>query len=102
MKIVLFEMEPRELPVFEALQTGHVLKHVEQPLDRENVAENSDAEIVSTFIFSRLDRTVLERMPRLRLIATRSTGFDHIDLDYCGSRGIAVANVPSYGENTVA
>ncbi len=61
-----------------------------------------DAEIVSTFIYSKLDRQVLEKLPSLRLIATRSTGFDHIDMEYCAERGIAVANVPSYGENTVA
>jgi D-lactate dehydrogenase len=45
---------------------------------------------------------VLDEMPELKFIATRSTGFDHIDLDACRSRGIVVSNVPSYGENTVA
>jgi len=40
--------------------------------------------------------------PNLKFIATRSTGFDHIDLDACLKRGIVVSNVPSYGENTVA
>lgn len=102
MKIVLFEMEPRDYPVFEALEPEHALVHVEQPLDRESAPAHADAEVVSTFIYSRLDRAVLEQLPRLKLIATRSTGFDHIDIDYCASQGIAVANVPSYGENTVA
>ena len=41
-------------------------------------------------------------MPRLKMVATRSTGYDHIDLKAARRRGIAVANVPSYGENTVA
>jgi D-lactate dehydrogenase len=41
-------------------------------------------------------------LPHLKLIATRSTGFDHIDLDYCKQHNISVCNVPSYGENTVA
>lgn len=100
--MVLFETEPREIPIFEPLETGHALAHVERPLDRESAGAHADAEVLSTFIFSRLDREVLERMPALRLIATRSTGFDHIDLEYCATRGIAVANVPSYGENTVA
>ena len=35
-------------------------------------------------------------------MATRSPGFDHIDVAECGRRGITVCNVPSYGENTVA
>lgn len=38
----------------------------------------------------------------LKLVATRSTGFDHIDLDYCKDKGITVCNVPVYGDNTVA
>lgn len=36
------------------------------------------------------------------MIATRSTGFDHIDLGACKERGILVSNVPIYGEVTVA
>ena len=36
------------------------------------------------------------------MIATRSTGYDHIDLDYCRDKGIKICNVPEYGENTVA
>ena len=59
-------------------------------------------DILSVFISSRLDRAFLKACPGLKLITTRSTGFDHIDLEACGERGIAVANVPVYGENTVA
>jgi D-lactate dehydrogenase len=38
----------------------------------------------------------------LKLIATRSTGYNHIDTHYCAERDIMVSNVPTYGENTVA
>jgi D-lactate dehydrogenase len=41
-------------------------------------------------------------MPGVKLVATRSTGYDHIDLASCAARGIPVCNVPRYGENTVA
>jgi D-lactate dehydrogenase len=57
---------------------------------------------LSVFIYSRVTREVLDALPELKFVATRSTGFDHIDLEACRSRGIAVSNVPSYGENTVA
>jgi D-lactate dehydrogenase len=60
------------------------------------------ASIVSPFIHSAVGSDVIAAMPDLRLIATRSTGFDHIDLIAAEKRGIAVCNVPSYGENTVA
>lgn len=62
----------------------------------------SQVEVLSCFIHSTLDQDVLSRCPRLRLVATRSTGFDHIDLQACAERHIAVCNVPQYGENTVA
>jgi D-lactate dehydrogenase len=59
-------------------------------------------EALSVFIYSHVTREVLEALPNLKLIATRSTGFDHIDVEACRDRGVAIANVPSYGENTVA
>ena len=59
-------------------------------------------EALSVFIYSRVTREAIDAMPKLKWIATRSTGFDHIDVEACGKRGIAVSNVPSYGENTVA
>jgi D-lactate dehydrogenase len=45
---------------------------------------------------------VINALPNLTFIATRSTGFDHIDLEAAKARNIQVANVPSYGEHTVA
>lgn len=58
--------------------------------------------ILSTFISSRIDKKIIDCLPSLKLISTRSTGFDHIDTDYARSKGIVVSNVPVYGENTVA
>src|SRR5580765_4216349 len=65
-------------------------------------ADAQTADCVSVFIYSQLDAAALAKFPSARLIATRSTGFDHIDLQECRRRKIAVSNVPSYGENTVA
>lgn len=73
-----------------------------ESLSIDNVSEYSKASILSVFIDSRVSREVLEKLPNLKLIATRSTGFDHIDLDYCKEKGILVTNVPNYGQNTVA
>jgi len=69
-----------------------------------DAAESSlkDAALVSVFINSRADKKLLEKLPKARLIATRSTGYDHIDVVAAKARGIAVATVPTYGENTVA
>ncbi len=102
MKIVIFETEPREAPAFDSLKPGHMLELTAQPLRADNAHEYADAEIVSTFIYSALGRDVLAKLPQLKLVATRSTGYDHIDTRYCAEHGITVCNVPTYGENTVA
>ena len=62
----------------------------------------SDVQILSIFINSKVNKEQLKRMPSLKLIVTRSTGFDHIDLDACKKRNIHVCNIPDYGSNTVA
>jgi D-lactate dehydrogenase len=63
---------------------------------------DADAEILSVFVDSVVDKDLIAKMPNLKFIATRSTGFDHVDLAAAAARGITVSNVPSYGENTVA
>lgn len=80
--------------------TDHYWEFVEESVSSDNV--NPDAEVVSIFVSSSLTKEMMEKMPRLKLIAARSTGFDNIDLDYTRQRGITVTNVPTYGENTVA
>lgn len=59
-------------------------------------------EVLSVFVCQPVQRADLDKMPNLKLIATRSTGFDHIDVVATKERNITVVYVPSYGENTVA
>lgn len=63
---------------------------------------DAEAEALCIFIDSHIGEDELKRFPALKLIATRSTGFDHIDLSAAKARGVTVVNVPFYGENTVA
>ncbi|MEQ1866169.1 MAG: hydroxyacid dehydrogenase [Micropepsaceae bacterium] len=102
MKLVVFEAEPREASAFDALKAQDDVTVTGEPLRIGNAGRFAEAEVVSTFIYSELNRRVLEQLPVLKLIATRSTGVDHIDTAYCAERGIAVSNVPTYGANTVA
>ncbi|MBI3440877.1 MAG: hydroxyacid dehydrogenase [Proteobacteria bacterium] len=73
-----------------------------EPLNADNAKRCVDAEIISTFIYSDLSRKTLEQLRNLKFITTRSRSVDHIDLDYCAEKDIAVSNVPAYGEHTVA
>ncbi len=52
--------------------------------------------------FGRVTRQVLDRLPNLKLIVTRSAGYDHIDLTEAARRGIPVCNVPDYGAHMIA
>ena len=74
----------------------------EEKLTLENSKKFKDYEVVSTFISSQLSAETLKELVNLKFIATRSTGFDHIDLNYCKNHNIVVSNVPSYGSHTVA
>ncbi len=43
----------------------------------------------------------LARLPDLKMIAVAATGYDVIDVAYCKSHGIAVANIRNYAVHTV-
>ena len=80
----------------------HKLIFIDGKLSKKNVSKARQAEALCPFIYSELDARTLAGLPRLKLISTMSTGYDHIDLKACRKRGIKVCNVPTYGENTVA
>ena len=52
--------------------------------------------------FCHVTADVLDGCPNLKLIVTRSSGYDHIDLDAARVRGIVVCNVPDYGAHMIA
>jgi D-lactate dehydrogenase len=102
MRVAFFEIKDWERRYLEERMRAGEASFEPGTLDASIVRTIRDAECLSTFIYSRLTADVLAELPALRLISTRSTGFDHIDLDACQQRGVRVSNVPSYGENTVA
>ena len=104
MQAVCFETAPweRRYLTRTLAQRKLRIRCVPDPLTEETLSLALDADLLSVFIYSTLTAALLHHLPRLRLIATRSTGFDHIDLAACRTRHITVSNVPSYGENTVA
>jgi D-lactate dehydrogenase len=81
-------------------ETDHHWQYVHAPITDDNI--DPEAEVVSIFVSSNLTAEKMSQMPKLRMIAARSTGFDNIDFEYTTKHDITVLNVPSYGENTVA
>jgi len=102
MRIAFFEVEYWEEEYLKEKLSGHQLKFSNEKLSLENAAQIKDFDALSVFIYSKIDEQIIQAIPNLKLVTTRSTGFDHIDIDVCKKRGITVCNVPSYGENTVA
>lgn len=102
MKTLFFELEDWQKDYInrQAEELDYVF--IDGVLTEEKLPVENDAEIISVFVDSRLTEKVLDHFPKLKLITTRSTGYDHIDLELCAQKGIVVANVPSYGEDTVA
>jgi D-lactate dehydrogenase len=103
-KILFVELEPWEQNELSGFCPSKCdIQSFDKRLEDVEDAEIPDqVDILSPFIHSNVTAEQMERLPGLRLVATRSTGFDHIDLAYCNEHGIRVANVPTYGENTVA
>ncbi len=77
-------------------------EYFDNHLDKDHLPSDASAEIISVFVGSEVDKTVLDIFPNLKFLATRSTGYDHIDITETKKRGLPVAYVPAYGENTVA
>jgi len=102
MKIIFFEVLKTKQAFFLKSFNGEDVSFVEEKLTIDNVNLTKDAEIISVFVKSEVNKNIIDAMPNLKLIVTRSTGFDHIDIPYCNTKGIKVSNVPAYGSDTVA
>ncbi len=102
-RIAVFEVDDMaEKEGLERSLKGHSLEFHPHPLTSENADEAAGCDGIIIFIYSKIDRKLLSLLPSLRVIATMSTGMDHIDLKACRRRGVPVFNVPAYGEHTVA
>ena len=100
--VVFFEMEEWGSDFLRSRNLTEQIESFKEPLHARSAAMSPNAEIVSVFIYSEVTKEVIAAMPNLKMVATRSTGYDHIDVATCTERGIIVSNVPRYGENTVA
>ncbi len=105
-RIAFFEIEDWEIDYikdsFNNLGTGAELFFFADKLNKNTLPKQRDFDIISVFVGSDVDKEVIDAFPELKLITTRSTGFDHIDLVATKEKNILVGYVPGYGDNTVA
>lgn len=103
MKTVFFDIENYEEEFLRAKCKDDYFFVHDALNDLEPVNPNyADAEIISVFTTSRMNADVLKQFKNLKLIALRSVGFNHIDIEYCKAHNIMVENSPEYGNQSVA
>lgn len=102
MKLYFFDVQSWEKLYLETKLKDLKPILIGEPLTINNVSKYQDAQIISIFFGSRVTADILDKLPQIQYINTRSTGFDHIDIQATEKRKIIVTNIPSYGENTVA
>jgi D-lactate dehydrogenase len=86
------------------LDAGHELRFLEDRLSRDTAILAKGCEAVCVFVNDTVDAEVLGILAAqgTRLVATRSTGYNHIDAHAARDLGIAVVRVTDYSPNSVA
>lgn len=86
------------------LNGGHDLQFFEAKLNERSAALAAGHDAICAFVNDQLGREVLEILAAngIRLVALRSAGFNHVDLETARGLGLAVARVPAYSPQAIA
>ena len=106
MKMLIFDFRESEKEFFEKNEfIDFDITFINEPLNditQLTEEQKDETSLISVYRSSNLTSKVLNQFKNLRIIATRTYGYGHIDIDYCIEHNIAVLNVESYGEEGVA
>ncbi len=69
---------------------------------KEIIKECKDAEVLCISFKTKIDKNIISSLKNLKLIITRSVGYDNIDIKKAKERGIIVCNVPDYGSHVIS
>lgn len=106
MKIALFSTKPYDRTYFDKINQDFKfeLSYFEGGLNKESAALAKGFEAVCVFVNDVVDRACIEALAdlKIKIIATRSAGFNHIDLEAAKEHSISVVRVPEYSPHAVA
>lgn len=106
MKIAVFDAHRFERVVFEQVNVdfGHELTFFETRLGPDTAQVAAGYPAVCAFVNDKLNDLTLSQLRGrgLQLIALRSAGFNHVDLEAAAQYGIRVVRVPAYSPHAVA
>lgn len=106
MKVVVYSSKPYERPFLDAANASarHALVHVDASLSTHTAPAARDAPAVSLFVSDDASAPILRELHAggTRLLALRSAGFNHVDLDEAARLGMTILRVPAYSPYAVA
>lgn len=83
-------------------ETAEVSVHRQRCADRIPAETWRAADAIICYHEVPIDAAVIERLERCRIVVRAGVGYDQIDVEAAGARGIPVCNVPDYGTTEVA
>ena len=96
MKMLFFEEKETEKEYFETHELPDFeITKFETPLNKDTELTEEQYQqtvILNVFINSELTEEVISKFKNLMIIVTRSTDYNHIDIDFCKKKHIAVIN----------
>jgi D-lactate dehydrogenase len=106
MKLAVFDTHTYDREALEAanVRYAHDLTFFEPRLTRQTASMATGFPAVCSFVNDRVDAETLATLQTggTRLIALRSAGYNHVDLDEAARRGFVVVRVPEYSPHAVA
>lgn len=106
MKVIVFSAHNYEKEYFEKLNKSfdHIITFVEAHLDSQTALIAKNYECVCAFVNDTLSEEVIEILKKveIKLIALRSAGFNHVNLNAAQKYNIKVVRVPAYSPHAIA
>lgn len=106
MKILVFTEKPFAAAAVKAIEntvnaSGNELKLVEGGTRQDFIEAVKDVEALIVRS-DKVDETIIEAAPKLKVIVRAGAGYDNIDLEAASNHGICVMNTPGQNSNAVA
>ena len=106
MKMLIFDYRESEKQYFKTHKYPNydITFYSDNLTDKTELSEEefNETQIISIFVSSQITESVLKKFKNLRIIATRSRGYNHINVQACADRNLALLNVNGYGKRSVA
>jgi D-lactate dehydrogenase len=106
MKVAFYDTHKFEKVVFDCSfkQSQHKITYLETRLNPQSALLSVGYDVVCSFANDRLDAETLEVLKKngVKLVALRSTGFNHVDIAKAKQLSIPIVRVPAYSPYSVA